>query len=90
MNYDPEELTTIEELAALFFSIADIAAVLEVDIDAFSCDLLDESSEAYKSYKKGWMTSEIALRKSVLESATNGSNPAQSLMIQYNKDNRYE
>ncbi|MFZ4413674.1 MAG: hypothetical protein ACOYOV_11360 [Bacteroidales bacterium] len=89
MNYKESELQTIEELAALFFKPSEIAIVLEINAEEFVAEIKLEEGEAYRRYKKGWLTSEIELRKSVFESATNGSNPAQNMMLDYNKNNRY-
>ena len=89
MNYTAKELETIEEMGALFFAPTDIAILLEKDVDSFLNEIRLESSEAYKRYKLGWLTAEITLRKSVMQSAENGSNPAQVMMFELNKKNNY-
>lgn len=89
MSYKEDELQQIEEMGELFFSAADIAIILEIDPDKFISEIRMENTEAYKRYKKGWLTSEIKLRKSIMESAENGSNPAQQLMFEINKRNNH-
>lgn len=87
MNYTEEELVLIEELGGLFFSSKEISIILEIPDDILSSEIKLETGEAYNRYKKGWLTNEIKLRKSILESALNGSNPAQVLMLKINQKN---
>ena len=89
MSYTEDELITIEEMGGLFFKPEDIAIILGINKEEFSSEIKVEESEAYKRYKKGWLTAEITLRKSVMESAENGSNPAQVMMFDLNKKNNY-
>ncbi len=88
MNYTQEELQTIEDMAALFYSYKDIAIVLEVDVEEFKAQMRLEESDAYSRYQKGWITSDMSIRKSLLESAINGSSPAQMMLMELNKDNK--
>ncbi|MFZ4413886.1 MAG: hypothetical protein ACOYOV_12450 [Bacteroidales bacterium] len=88
MSYEENELKMIEELAGLFFKAEDIAVVLEIDPQEFSCEIKLGESEAAKVFARGWLNSERELRKSVYESAINGSNPAQLIMLEFNKNNK--
>jgi len=88
MNYTDDELDTIEQMAGLFFKPEEIALVLEIDPDDFSAEIKIGDNEASKRFNKGWLSSDIELRKSVYESATNGSNPAQIMMFELNKNNK--
>ncbi len=88
MEFSDKELQTIEELASLFFSLKDIAIVLEKDPDEFAALINLEEGLPYSMYKKGWIASEIEIRKSLLESATNGSSPAQEMILEINKNNK--
>ena len=88
MNYTQEELQTIEDMAALFYSYKDIAIVLEVDVEEFKALMRLEEGNAYSRYQKGWITSDMSIRKSLLESAINGSSPAQMMLMELNKDNK--
>jgi len=89
MNYTEKELEIIEELSGLFFKPEDIAVILERNVEAFAAEIKLETGEAFSRFKKGWLTAEIELRKSVKESAINGSNPAQIIMFNLNKKNNY-
>ena len=89
MKYTVEELQAIEDMAALFFSLKDIATVLVLDIEEFTAEINLEEGLAYSRYKKGWIASEIEVRKSIMESAVNGSSPAQVMILEMNKSNRH-
>ena len=89
MNYKEVELAMIQEMAGLFFKAEEIAIVLEIDPQVFACEIKIGESEASRRYNMGWIASERELRKSVYESATNGSNPAQLIMFELNKSNKH-
>jgi hypothetical protein len=88
MTYTSDELQTIEDMAALFYSYKDIAIVLEVDVEEFKALMRLEEGNAYSRYQKGWITSDMSIRKSLLESAVNGSSPAQMMLMELNKENK--
>ena len=88
MEYTTEELQTIEDMAALFYSYKEIAIVLEVDVEEFKALMRLEEGNAYSRYQKGWITSDMSIRKSLLESAVNGSSPAQMMLMELNKENK--
>ena len=88
MNYTADELQTIEDMAALFYSYKDIAIVLEVNVEEFKALMRLEEGNAYSRYQKGWITSDMSIRKSLLESAVNGSSPAQMMLMELNKENK--
>ena len=88
MNYTSDELQTIEDMAALFYSYKEIAIVLEVDVEEFKALMRLEEGNAYSRYQKGWITSDMSIRKSLLESAVNGSSPAQMMLMELNKENK--
>jgi len=67
------DLKKVEELGSLFYSISEVSIMLEVPIDK----LTDEDSNEYKAYQKGFLNSEIELRKEILETAKTGSPNAQ-------------
>ena len=89
MNYTDEELQSIEDMAALFFSLKDIAIILEKDVEDFTAEINLEEGLAYSRYKKGWIGAEIEVRKSIMESAINGSSPAQVMILEMNNINRH-
>ena len=80
MNLNKEELAMITKLAGLFYTPSEIARVLEIDTEEFENQIKSEESEAYKYYYKGYYQTDVSLRQSILDSAINGSSPAQTLM----------
>ena len=89
-NYTIKELDSIELMGSLFFSLEDIAAFLQYDKLSFVADACIEGSDAYMSYNQGWLKSEIKLRQSIMESAENGSNPAQAIIMKIQQNNAHE
>ena len=93
MSLTEEQLNEVEEMAGLFFSPGEIALNLE-----FS----EEQSEGFKlavqtkmmdvrivrAYFKGWLTTEVELRKAIKQSALNGSSPSQQMMQTYQREGR--
>lgn len=69
-----------EELAGLFYTPKEIAIILEVDPEEFENMINSESGNVYKAYMRGYYKSDIELRKSITESALQGSSPAQSML----------
>ena len=83
-----EQLEEVKQMAGLFFSIRDIADNLELDeesLEKISADMQLRRGEFFKAYRTGWLTSEIKLRKSIEQAAENGSNPAQQMMLNFQK-----
>ena len=76
-----KQISEIESMAELFFDVADIAVNIEVN----PMDLRDEINSgqgiAFAAYNRGWFKGEIPLRKSIAQAAANGSNPAQSMLL---------
>jgi hypothetical protein len=87
-NFDEDQLQTIEDMAGLFFKTDEIAVVLEVDPIDFSAHILYGGNPAHARFMKGWMEAEYKLRKSISDSAANGSNPAQNIMLNFLNNNR--
>lgn len=79
MHLTEDQLQTIEEMAELFYSLDDIADNIEVDVIKLQ-DLYDEKTEVFQRYRKGYLTADMKLRKSISLSAEQGSNPAQILL----------
>jgi hypothetical protein len=86
MNLSAEQLSELEEMAGLFFSIEDISDNLEVDSEELEKLISLKSGEIYKTYKRGWLKGDITLRKSIAKAAENGSNPAQQMMLNFQKN----
>ena len=88
MNLTGEQLSEVQEMAGLFFSIEDIADNLELTETQVEDLLLDcqlRVGEFFKAYRRGWLTAEVKLRKSIEKAAENGSNPAQQMMLDFQK-----
>ena len=79
MHLTEEQLNLIEEMASLFYRLEDIADNLQIN-SMLLIDLYEQKTEVYYRYKKGYLSADIALRKSIKISAQNGSNPAQILL----------
>jgi hypothetical protein len=83
-----EQLKSIEEMSALFFSCEAIADNLEIEYIEFSMLIDLKQGPAYRAYRKGRLQTEIDLRAAIKMAAMNGSSPAQNLMVQFFKDSQ--
>lgn len=83
MNLTQEQLLEVEEMASLFLTVNEIAVNVEVDPEELELCLKTEAGEVYQAYFKGILKTKIALRKSILSSALNGSSPAQAMMKEF-------
>jgi hypothetical protein len=77
-----EQISEIENMAELFFDIADIAVNIEVNPMDLRDEILSEQGAVFAAYKRGWFKGEIPLRKSIAQAAANGSNPAQTMLLE--------
>ena len=66
----------IKKYAKLFYSINDIALLLDIPVSEF----LDTDSDYYKIYRKAFLFSEMELRKEMIDNAKMGSPAAQDLV----------
>ena len=92
MNLNEEQLEEMESLASLFMPVRDIMICLEIPLileDDFK-DILetDYSNPIYKAYHTGRLNAEIELRTYTKMAALNGSNPAQTTMLNYNNQSK--
>ncbi len=88
MNLTGEQLSEVEEMAGLFFSVEDIADNLELDefsLEEIQSDMQLKRGDFYKAYRRGWLCSQVKLRKQIEKAAENGSNPAQQMMLNFQK-----
>lgn len=86
MHLTQEQLDEVTTMAQLFYSPSDIAINIEVDPEEFALAISAQHNEIYKAYRRGWLTSDIKLRKSIMASAENGSNPAQQMLRQIQQE----
>ena len=76
MNLSEEQLKEVEQMAGLYFNIEDIADNLELDdaeLEKLHLDMELKTGDFYKAYRKGWLISEVKLRKSIEKAAENES-----------------
>lgn len=89
MNLTKEQLEEIEAMAGLFFSVDDICTNLELDEEDTeyfkACVEVKGDYNFARAFRKGRITAEIQLRQSIKQAALNGSNPAQSSMLDFYK-----
>ncbi len=87
MNFSEEQLKEVESMASLFISVEDIMICLEIsnsDIEDFR-DILEFHREhpLFKAYHSGRIAALVELRASIKMAALNGSNPAQTSMLNF-------
>ena len=83
MNYTTEQLQEIEQCAALYMRISDIAYFIGVTPHVLRADISQKGSEPHMRYHKGKTTSLKALREQEMTLAKIGS----PLAIQNCRDN---
>lgn len=93
MNFSEEQLNEVEEMAGLFFAPEEIAVNLQLSDDeteSFEAAVIfkDTANPLVAAYLCGWMSSEVALRKAIKQSALNGSSPSQQSMLNFQKEAR--
>ena len=88
MNLNEEQLKEIEIMASLGFGPVEIAINIEVNPDDFTFLLKTEQGAEFSSFMRGRLKTEMELRTAILQSATNGSTPAQQAMRDYFEESR--
>lgn len=90
MNLTTDQLKEIESMASLFFTPEEIAINIEVDPEEFIEMILSKTGDGYKRYIKGCLTTEVDLRRAILQAALHGSTPAQQMMRDWKNRSKYE
>lgn len=80
MNLSKEQLTQLEQLANVFFSITECATIMEISTAELNIAVNEPNSPEHKAYYKGFFQGQYEVRKSIKEMAERGSNPAQTLI----------
>ena len=93
MNLSGEQLDMVMEMGALFFAPEDIAINLglsEEETELFNEGVSCKNSglPMVEAYLRGWLSSEISLRKAIFQAALNGSNPSQQQLLNFLKENK--
>ena len=86
MELKPEQLTVIEDMAAHFMTVEEIAIMIEVDFVEFARLIADHSSAASKIYYKGKVASKLEYRRKVVKMAKAGSPQAETLVNEFIDD----
>lgn len=73
MNFSDKELKQIEQMAALFLTVTDMATVLGVQPHELRAELRSSNAPAAKAYQKGKVATKVALRKQEMMLARVGS-----------------
>lgn len=73
MKYSQEQLTTIEQMAALYITPTEIAITIEVPEELFKSDIAISDHPARKAYLKGKISQKIVTRKQMAMLARVGS-----------------
>lgn len=73
MDYKPDQLDYVEQLASIYMTITDIALIIEVDPSVLRADIADEQSEVSRRYRKGKALSKVELHKQEMQLAKVGS-----------------
>lgn len=78
---DNSILEQIEKLAELNYTPEEVCKIVGIEQQVMMDALEDEHSEIHRSYWKGFYTTDIKLRQSIIKLAVSGSSPAQNLAL---------
>lgn len=73
MDYNEQQLKTVEDCASVYMTIKDIALIIEVDDTQLRADIANESSEVSRRYRRGKAVSKLELHKQEMQLAKVGS-----------------
>lgn len=73
MDYKPDQLDYVEQLASIYMTITDIALIIEVDPSVLRADIADNLTEVSRRYRKGKALSKVELHKQEMQLAKVGS-----------------
>ncbi|MBQ6978667.1 MAG: hypothetical protein IJQ18_08545 [Paludibacteraceae bacterium] len=73
MDYNAEQLETVEKLSSVFMKISDIALIIEVDEHALRADINSETSEVSRRYRRGKASSKLKILEQEMSLAQVGS-----------------
>ncbi|MCK9402905.1 MAG: hypothetical protein M0Q26_05870 [Chitinophagaceae bacterium] len=88
MEFNDEELEEITRMGAAAFTPGQSAFALGYPVAKFIEILQDDNHPAALAYFKGFYSSELAVRESVMLLARSGSSPAQTLGLKYFDETR--
>jgi IS30 family transposase len=78
----PSDLEQIEEYAALFLTIDEIAILLNTNAESLRREIKGQHTERAKAYLRGKLQTVIELRRQTLQFAKKGSPQAEAAMLE--------
>lgn len=87
IDLNDTQLAAVEDLAAHFFSLEQIAAFLQLKPHHVAAEYRRQA-ELWQAYQKGAISAELEIRKAGRSLARQGSSPAQTLMLQLRDQQR--
>lgn len=73
MDYSPEQLDRVEQLATIYMKLSEIALIIEVEPTVLRADIADETTEVSRRYRKGKALSKVELLSQEMKLAKVGS-----------------
>lgn len=86
MKLTKEQLTELEHFAGVFFSLQEMAIVMELDGEALKLEYEKAESVIHQTIQRGRLKQDAELRKIIFTLAKGGSSPAQSLALKIIQD----
>jgi hypothetical protein len=83
-----DDLKTVTDLAALFFTPSEISIMLELDDSAMVAACKMNSHKVYKAFQSGYLQGQIDLRTGIMKMAKAGSSPAQTMALDILKNSK--
>ena len=81
MHLNPAELKDLEEFASLFFSTPELAILLQQPLSYLKAEMQNPDSPVAAAIQRGRLLQEAKIRKSIIDLATQGSSPAQAIVL---------
>jgi hypothetical protein len=88
MCLNDDQLQEVKNLAALFYTPAEIALMMDFIETDFEFDIINKTGPLYKAYQGGRLQSEMELRNSIIRLAKQGSSPAQTAALKIYEDSK--
>ncbi|SFC71321.1 hypothetical protein SAMN05421780_108192 [Flexibacter flexilis DSM 6793] len=76
LNLNQEQLSALEDMAALFFSLEELAVIMQVERERFVSSYQMRTGVIYETVQRGRLRQEALVRKKNFELAQQGSSPA--------------
>ena len=78
MQLNSDQLAEVTRVAAAAYTPKEVAYILGLPVKEFVAAVQDEASEVNAAYFKGFFSTELKVRESVITLAVSGSSPAQA------------